>query len=241
MARLARADVFHPAEVSVFHCINRCVRRCFLCGDDPLTGVNYDHRKAWLEERLRFLAGQFGIDVLGFAIMSNHFHLVLWPRGDGDLSRWMQWLLTSQVRRYHRHYHGSGHVWQGRFKAFPIQEDEHPWIVLRYVERNALRAELVRRAEDWTWSSLAASRNRVELPWLHPGPSPRPRNWLQWVNQALTDAELERLRRAAAGAIQNADFVEDEMSDQVDEESDAVASRRYRMTGRIQQASAVVE
>ena len=94
--------------------------------------------------------------LLAWCLMPNHFHLVLWPHGDGDLSRWMQWLLTSHVRRYHRHYHGSGHVWQGRFKAFPIEEDEHLWTVLRYVERNALRANLVRRAEDWPWSSAAA-------------------------------------------------------------------------------------
>ena len=74
-------------------------------------------------ERLR-------LRVLGYVLMPNHFHLVLWPRGDGDLSRWMQWLMTSHVRRYHRHYHGSGHVWQGRFKAFPIQQDEHLLAVL---------------------------------------------------------------------------------------------------------------
>lgn len=82
MARLARADVFDPAEISANHCINGCVRRCFLCGDDPLTGKNYDHRKAWLEERLATLAGLFGINVLGFAILSNHFHLVLRNRPD---------------------------------------------------------------------------------------------------------------------------------------------------------------
>lgn len=82
MARLARAEIFDPLEVSVFHCINRCVRRCFLCGHDPLTGRNYEHRKAWLQRRLAFLAGQFGIDVLGFAILSNHFHLVLRNRPD---------------------------------------------------------------------------------------------------------------------------------------------------------------
>jgi hypothetical protein len=82
MARLARADLFDPSEVSILHCINRCVRRCFLCGDDPLTGKNYEHRKAWLEKRLEFLAGQFGIDVLGFAILSNHFHMVLRNRPD---------------------------------------------------------------------------------------------------------------------------------------------------------------
>lgn len=82
MARLARADLFDPLEVSVFHCINRCVRRCFLCGYDAVSGKNYDHRKQWLEERLRGLAGQFGIDVLGFAILSNHFHVVLRNRPD---------------------------------------------------------------------------------------------------------------------------------------------------------------
>ncbi len=96
--------------------------------------------------------------LLGYCLMPNHFHLVLWPYGDGDLGRWMQWLLTSHVRRYHRHYESSGHVWQGRFKAFPIQEDEHLLTVLRYVERNALRANLVAAAELWNWSSLAWRR-----------------------------------------------------------------------------------
>jgi putative transposase len=68
--------------------------------------------------------------VLAYCLMPNHFHLVLWPRGDRDLSRWMQWLLTTHIRRYHEHYQTSGHVWQGRFKAFPIQEDEHLLTVL---------------------------------------------------------------------------------------------------------------
>jgi putative transposase len=86
--------------------------------------------------------------------MPNRFHLALWPRGNGDLSRFMQWLLTTHVRRYHRHYQSSGHVWQGRFKAFPIQQDEHLLTVLRYIERNPLRAGLVARAEDWLWASL---------------------------------------------------------------------------------------
>ena len=69
--------------------------------------------------------------------MPNHFHLVLWPRKDGELGEWMHWLLTTHVRRYHRHYHASGHVWQGRFRAFPIEENEHLLMVLRY--RSAIR------------------------------------------------------------------------------------------------------
>jgi REP element-mobilizing transposase RayT len=104
MARLARADLVDPLEVAVFHCINRCVRRCFLCGDDPFTGRNYEHRKLWLEDRLRFLAGQFGIDVLGFAIMSNHFHLILRTRPDmvagwSDREVATRWLRLCPVRK----------------------------------------------------------------------------------------------------------------------------------------------
>ncbi|MCE9555437.1 MAG: transposase, partial [Planctomycetes bacterium] len=104
MARLARADVFDPLEVSTFHCINRCVRRCFLLGDDPLTGRNYDHRKDWLEERLQFLAGQFGIDVLAFSILSNHFHLIVRNRPDvvatwSDTEVAQRWLRLSPPRK----------------------------------------------------------------------------------------------------------------------------------------------
>ena len=81
--------------------------------------------------------------------MPNHFHLVVWPRRDGELSAFMKWVMNAHVRRYHRQYHSSGHIWQGRFKAFPIEHDDHLLTVLRYVERNPLRANLVERAEDW--------------------------------------------------------------------------------------------
>ena len=92
--------------------------------------------------------------------MANHFHLVAWPREDGDLSRWMHWLMTSHVRCCHRHYKTSGHVWQGRFKAFPIQSDEHLLTVLRYVERNPVRAKTIpiRKAQKWPWSHLQELR-----------------------------------------------------------------------------------
>src|ERR1700735_5175168 len=65
------------------------------------------------------------VPVLAYCLMPNHFHLVLWPSHDGDLSTWMGWLMNAHVRRYHRHYHSSGHIWQGRFRAFPIEEDDH--------------------------------------------------------------------------------------------------------------------
>ena len=82
MARIPRTYVLDESEVGVYHCINRCVRRAFLCGTDAATGHCFDHRKQWIQDRLEYLAGQFGIDVLGFAVMSNHLHAVLRNRPD---------------------------------------------------------------------------------------------------------------------------------------------------------------
>jgi len=132
--------------------------------------------------------------VLGLCLLPNHFHLLLWPHADGDLSRRMQLLLTAHVRRYHGQRGTSGHVWQGRVKAVPIQRDEHFLTVLRYVERNPVRAGLVRRAEDWPWSSLALRRRRSEL--LTASPVTVPRNWTARVNRPETEAELEAVRQS---------------------------------------------
>ena len=135
--------------------------------------------------------------VLAYCVMPNHFHLALWPAKDGDLSRWMHWLLTTHVRRYQQHYHSSGHIWQGRFKAFPIQEDDHLRVVLRYIERNPLRAALVERAEDWPWSSLhAAAAGSDALIRLDAGPAPRGGFWLQEVNSRMNESEVARVRES---------------------------------------------
>jgi len=136
--------------------------------------------------------------LVGYCLMSNHFHLLLWPHKDGDLSRWMQWLLTSHVRRYHRHYHGSGHVWQGRFKAFPVQDDEHFWTVLRYVERNPLRTGIVKRSQDWEWSSLKPTARSHPEGLLSEGPLAKFRGWTNYVNGVKSEAELAALRNCIA-------------------------------------------
>ena len=130
----------------------------------------------------------------GYCLMPNH--LLLWPYNDGDLSRWMQWLLTAHVRRYHRHYHGSGHVWQGRFKAFPIEQDRHYLTVVRYVERNPLRAELVQSAQNWRWSSLSRKKEASLDALLSPGPVAKGSQWTRHVNGVETESELRRLRRS---------------------------------------------
>src|SRR6516162_5083593 len=91
-----------------------------------------------------------GVRLLAYCLMPNHWHLVLWPRRDGDLSNYLRWLTVTHTQRYHAHYHtsGSGPLYQGRFKSFPVQAGDHFRVVCRYVERNGLRAGLVRRVED---------------------------------------------------------------------------------------------
>ena len=109
----------------------------------------------------------------------------------------MHWLMTTHVRRYLGRYRSSGHVWQGRFKAFPAQEDEHLLAVLRYIERNPLRAGLVERAEAWPWSSLrwlaAPEQGPVRL---EPGTVPRGTLWVEGVNAVTADIDLAIIRQS---------------------------------------------
>ncbi|MBI3621633.1 MAG: transposase [Nitrospirae bacterium] len=133
---------------------------------------------------------RFAVKVFGFCLMPNHFHLVLQPETAMILSAFMQWWLTSHVRRFHRHHGSSGHVWQGRFKSFPIQQDGHFLTVLRYVLCNPVRAGMVERVNQWPWSSH--SDQTIIDPW----PVPCPSNWNQWLNVPLIDHALDRLRIA---------------------------------------------
>jgi putative transposase len=145
---------------------------------------------------MRHACVEIPMRVLAYCLMPNHYHLVVWPAADGDLSRWMHWLQNTHVRRYHQRHGSSGHVWQGRFKAFPIEENKHLLTVLRYAERNPVRAKLTRRAENWKWSSARDWKASGSPDFLVTGPVRRPKDWLQWTNQALTAAELESLRRS---------------------------------------------
>jgi putative transposase len=130
--------------------------------------------------------------LVAYCLMRNHFHLVVMPHGDGDLSRWMQWLMTTHVRRYLKHYGHSGHVWQGRFKAFAIQDDGHLFTVVRYVERNALRTGLVSRAQDWPCSSIGIpSAGADSPPQLAIEDFIRPTYWADVVNAPMTDDEAK--------------------------------------------------
>ena len=138
--------------------------------------------------------------LLAYCLMPNHWHLVVWPREDGELSRFVGWLTLTHTQRWHAHRHsrGTGHVYQGRFKSFPIQEDDHLYTVARYVERNARRAKLAGRAEHWRWGSLYRwlRGNADDRKLLATWPVPRRPGWAAFVNSAQTEAEVKAVRRS---------------------------------------------
>jgi putative transposase len=140
--------------------------------------------------------------LLAYCVLRNHWHLVVWPREDAELSRFTGWLTLTHTQRWHAHRRstGSGHVYQGRFKSFPVQDDNHYYTVCRYVERNALRADLVKRAEDWRWGSLHRWKHGTakEKSLLAAWPSPRRPGWLEHVNGPQSDTELTALRRSVS-------------------------------------------
>jgi len=145
--------------------------------------------------------------VYAYCLMPNHFHLLISPEKGEDLSKWMQWLMTSHVRRYHRHHGTSGHVWQGRYKSFIVQQDEHLLTVARYIEGNPVRAMLADSAGDWMWSSHQERVGKGEYKLIDQLPINQPSDWTRYVDEPITGRELERLRQcvnrqAPLGAIE---------------------------------------
>jgi putative transposase len=173
----------------VFHVLNRGVGRMQIFDGDS----DYAAFHRVVQETLRVAP----IRICAFCWMPNHWHFVLWPERDGDLSAFMQRMTNMHTQRWQRAKGrvGYGHLYQGRFKSFPVESDDHFCRLVRYVERNALRAGLVPRAEDWQWSSV---RPRISgqgaLP-LAEWPLPKPSDWLAQVNAPQSEAEIEAIRR----------------------------------------------
>jgi len=174
----------------IYHVLNRANARM------PIFEKPEDY--AAFERVLEEAVARTGTRLLAYCVLSTHWHLVLWPQEDGELSRFTGWLTLTHTQRWHAHRHsiGSGHVHQGRFKSFPVQDDEHFYTVCRYVERNALRANLVRRAEDWRWGSLHRWQQGSAKDLLAAWPLRRLANWVQEVNVPHSEAELSALRRS---------------------------------------------
>ena len=153
---------------------------------------------------------RYPVDLLCWCLMHNHWHLVLRPRRAGAISDLMRWIGVTHVRRHHQQHgtRGGGHVYQGRFKSFAIEADRHFLLVCRYVEANPRRAGLVKSAQQWRWSSLgyAAGDSAGDSPGGGPKDKPsvplsdwpvdRPGNWVELVNQTMSKAQLDRLRRS---------------------------------------------
>lgn len=143
--------------------------------------------------------------ILSYSLMSNHWHMVLWPERDGDLGAFMQKLTITHARNWqeHRRRVGYGHLYQGRYKSFPIQSDEHFYQVVRYVERNPLRAGMVRRADQWRYGSLWRREHGLaeEKGLLSAWPLSYPKDWLGHVNRLQTEAELESIRHSVRRGV----------------------------------------
>ena len=176
----------------VYHVLNRANAR--------MTILHQAEDYAAFERALKEAVERTQTRLLAYCVMPDHWRLVVWPREDGELSRFAGWLTLTHTQRWHAHRHstGSGHVYQGRFKSFPVQDDEHLLTVCRYVERNALRANLVRRAQQWRWCSLRRWRQGgvQEKALLSAWPLARWPGWVQRVNASQTEGELSALRRS---------------------------------------------
>lgn len=174
----------------VYHVLNRRVGRL------PLFETDRDY--VAFERVLEQAVVRSGIRLTAYCVMPNHWHLLLWPRGDAELSETLRWLTVTHTQRWHAAHRtaGTGPLYQGRFKSFPVQSDAHFLAVARYVERNARRANLVRQAENWRWSSLWRHYrgNAQARALLSTWPVDRPPHWLSHVNRAESPSELEALR-----------------------------------------------
>lgn len=178
----------------VYHVLNRSAKR----------GRLFDFTEHYLafEQLLAEARRRVPMRIIAYSSMPNHWHLLLWPLADGDLSRFVQWLTTTHAARWNRDRGivGCGAVYQSRFKSIPVEHGSHLLWVWRYIERNALRANLVARAEDWRWCSLwhrlHADPNQPEL--LDGGPIHLPLDWCELVNLPQTEGELAAFRLSVA-------------------------------------------
>jgi putative transposase len=178
------------ADDSIYHVINR--------GNGGQVVFQKDKDYEVFVNLMKEAKIRYAVKIFAYCLMPNHFHMVVMPHQSGDLSKWMQWLMTSHVRRFHKHYGTSGHVWQGRYKSFLIQKDRHLLTVLKYVESNPLRSGLVNSANNWLWSSHKESIQRGAHVLIDEVPVELPKEWSKFVNESISEKELEKLRQSVS-------------------------------------------
>ncbi|MBL7045714.1 MAG: transposase [Parcubacteria group bacterium] len=176
----------------VYHVLNRANARVQIFDNDG------DYKL--FEDVLEEAKERGNVDILAYCLMPNHWHLVLLPHDDEDLSEFMKWLSNTHTKRWHatKNTIGQGHLYQGRYKSFICQEDNHFLTLVRYVERNAKKAGLVDRAESWRWSSAWRRENgsTKQRKLLSSWPTQKPRDYLVWLNQPQAQDEEDAIERS---------------------------------------------
>lgn len=186
---MARKHRWTPGGL-VYHVLNRTAGRWKMFRREP----DYEaFQRIMLEAHERH-----PIDILAYCLMPTHWHFVVYPQRDNQVTPFFRWLAHTHAMRWRVAHHtvGYGHLYQGRFKSFPVQTDRHLLTVLRYVERNPLPAKLVRRAELWPHCSLWVGSNGSDQQksLLSPWPIKRPTNWIEFVNELPSKVELEAIQ-----------------------------------------------
>ena len=186
MPRLARVDVGNE----IYHCINRANGRLQIFN----TRADYELFEALMKEAQELT----DMRIIGYVIMPNHWQLILQPRYDGDLALVMHALCNTHTRRVHTTTKtiGHGHLYQGRYKSFLVESDKYLLTLIKYVERNPVRARLTKKCEEWKWGSAWRRTNGtpIQKKLIHPSPTPLPHGYLRWINTEDNLEEVERIR-----------------------------------------------
>lgn len=188
MGRIPRIDIGNQ----FYHVLNRANARL------PIFKKDKDFEA--FENILEEAKDKYETRILAYCLMPNHWHFILHPKEDGDLNLFMQWLTLTHTQRRHAHYHstGYGHLYQGRYKSFLIQNDHYLLTACKYVESNPIHAKLTKKAEDWRWSSAWRRENgsvkQKEI--LSSWPIEVPGNYLKTINRPQSEKELEFIRES---------------------------------------------
>ena len=139
------------------------------------------------------------VQLLAFCLVPNRFHVVIKPKTDGELSQFMRWVTQTHGHRWRntRRRIGRGGMYQGRFRSFVVQEDEHVLLLCRYIEQLPVREGLSKTAQAWPWSSAGvragAGPAKAARPELRSWPVRRPANWLKLINDPMPKPDVERV------------------------------------------------
>lgn len=188
MARSLRTDI----GGQIYHVLNRGTAKMQIFYDNN----DYELFEKILEQAIE----KYGTQLLAYCIMPNHWHLLLKTNNDGELAQFMGWVANTHTRKWHsmKETTGQGHLYQGRYKSFICQDNEYFITLARYIERNALKANLVKKAEAWKWSSIwrRTHKNSKKRKILSEWPIDIPKNYISFLNTPQTEEEQNSIENS---------------------------------------------